>query len=52
MPMHRKNKGQGTTRGRSGDSHFDGAEKWFGANVKRERNRKKIAKLSKRRNRK
>jgi hypothetical protein len=43
MAMHRKNKGP-----RSGQ----GKQPWFSANVKRQRNRKKIAKASRRKNRK
>lgn len=44
MPMHRKNTSKATRQG--------AGEEWFFSNLERQRNRKKMAKLSKKRNRK
>lgn len=46
MPMHRKN----SSRRGGGPTH--NSQTWFKANTERQRNRKKIAKASKRKNRK
>jgi len=51
MSMHRRNKARNQTRKGQGPKGYDLDAYWFMNNVKRQRNRNKIAKASRRKNR-